>query len=62
MGASVVGGSGVLNGKDIAELKQWAEDKMSHKGGGSLPTVAATPPEVLAYQKIIAGILASVPT
>ena len=62
MGASVVSANGFLVGKTIGDLKQWAENKMNSKGGGSLPAVAATPPEVLAYQKIIAGILASLPT
>lgn len=62
MGASVVNANGFLAGKTIADLKQWAENKMSGHGGASLPAVAATPPEVLAYQKIIEGILANVPT
>ena len=30
---------------------------MNRKGGGSLPAVAVTPPEVLAYQKIIADLI-----
>ncbi len=57
MGGGVVKANPFLAGRTIAYVKEWAELKMSRKGGGSLPTVAATPPEVLAYQKIIAGIL-----
>ena len=57
MGAGVVKANPFLAGRTIAYVKQWAEQKMGRKGGGSLPAVAATPPEVLAYQKIIAGIL-----
>ena len=57
MGAGVVTANPFLAGRTIAYVKEWAELKMSRKGGASLPTVAVTPPEVLAYQKIIAGLL-----
>ncbi|GLS86117.1 peptidase M23 [Cypionkella aquatica] len=57
MGAGVIKANPFLAGRTIAYVKEWAELKMGRKGGGSLPAVAATPPEVLAYQKIIAGIL-----
>ena len=57
MGAGVVKANPFLAGRTIAYVKEWAELKMSRKGGSSLPAVAATPPEVLAYQKIIAGLL-----
>ncbi len=57
MGGGVIKANPFLAGRTIAYVKEWAELKMSRKGGGSLPAVAATPPEVLAYQKIIAGIL-----
>ena len=57
MGAGVVKANPFLSGRTIAYVKEWAELKMNRKGGGSLPAVAVTPPEVLAYQKIIAGVL-----
>ncbi|MES2432433.1 MAG: M23 family metallopeptidase [Pseudomonadota bacterium] len=57
MGGGVVKANPFLAGRTIAYVKEWAELKMSRKGGSSLPAVAATPPEVLAYQKIIAGLL-----
>ena len=57
MGAGVVKANPFLAGRTIAYVKEWAELKMSRKGGSSLPAVAATPPEVLAYQKIIADLL-----
>ncbi|MDZ4395166.1 M23 family metallopeptidase [Cypionkella sp.] len=57
MGSGVVKANPFLSGRTIAYVKEWAELKMSRKGGASLPAVAVTPPEVLAYQKIIAGIL-----
>lgn len=57
MGGGVVKANPFLAGRTIAYVKEWAELKMSRKGGTSLPAVAATPPEVLAYQKIIAGLL-----
>ena len=57
MGAGVVKANPFLAGRTIAYVKEWAELKMSRKGGASLPAVAATPPEVLAYQKIIGGLL-----
>ncbi len=57
MGGSVIKANPFLAGRSIAYVKEWAELKMNRKGGGSLPTVAATPVEVLAYQKIIAGLV-----
>ena len=58
MGAGVVSANPFLKGRTIAYVKEWAELKMNKKGGGgALPTVAALPPEVLAYQKIIASLI-----
>ena len=57
MGAGVVSANPFLKGRSIAYVKEWAELKMNRKGGSSLPAVALTPPEVLAYQKIIAGLI-----
>ncbi|MDB5657927.1 MAG: hypothetical protein JWS10_542 [Cypionkella sp.] len=57
MGGGVIKANPFLAGRTIGYVKEWAELKMGRKGGGSLPAVAATPPEVLAYQKIIAGLL-----
>lgn len=59
MGAGVIKANPFLASRDIAYVKNWAEQKMNRKGGAALPAVAATPPEVLAYQKIIAGLLAA---
>lgn len=57
IGAGVVSANPFLKGRSIAYVKEWAELKMNRKGGSSLPAVALTPPEVLAYQKIIAGLI-----
>jgi murein DD-endopeptidase MepM/ murein hydrolase activator NlpD len=57
MGAGVVNANPFLKGRTVAYIKEWAEIKMNKKGGGALPTVAATPPEVLAYQKIIKDLI-----
>ena len=51
MGAGVIKANPFLQGRTIAYVKEWAEIKMNKKGGVVLPSVAATPPEVLAYQK-----------
>jgi murein DD-endopeptidase MepM/ murein hydrolase activator NlpD len=61
MGAGVVKANPFLTGRTIAYVKQWAEVKMNRKGGGRLPVAAAVviPPEVLAYQKVIAAVLGS---
>ncbi len=59
MGAGVVNANPFLKGRTVAYIKEWAEIKMNKKGGGALPTVAATPPEVLAYQKIIKDLIAT---
>jgi murein DD-endopeptidase MepM/ murein hydrolase activator NlpD len=61
MGGGVIKANPFLSGRSIAYVKEWAELKMNRKGGASLPAVAASPPEVLAYQAIIAGLIA-VPT
>jgi len=57
MGAGVITANPFLKGRSIAYVKEWAELKMNRKGGSSLPAVAVTPPEVLAYQKIIATLI-----
>ena len=57
MGSGVIKANPFLTGRTIGYVKEWAELKMNRKGGGSLPAVAVTPAEVLAYQKIIAGLL-----
>jgi murein DD-endopeptidase MepM/ murein hydrolase activator NlpD len=57
MGAGVVNANPFLKGRTVAYIKEWAEIKMNKKGGAALPVVAATPPEVLAYQKIIAALI-----
>lgn len=57
MGAGVVNANPFLKGRTVAYIKEWAEIKMNKKGGGALPTVAPTPPEVLAYQKIIKDLI-----
>jgi murein DD-endopeptidase MepM/ murein hydrolase activator NlpD len=58
MGGGVIKANPFLSGRSIAYVKEWAELKMNRKGGGgSIPAVAATPVEVLAYQKIIAGLV-----
>lgn len=57
MGAGVVNANPFVKGRTVAYIKEWAEIKMNKKGGTALPTVAATPPEVLAYQKIIKDLI-----
>lgn len=57
MGQSVINANPFLTGKTIAYVKEWAENKMNRKGGGSLPAAVVIPPEVLAYQKVIEAIL-----
>jgi len=57
MGQGVVNANPFLKGRTVAYVKEWAEIKMNKKGGAALPSVAATPPEVLAYQKIIKDLL-----
>ncbi len=58
MGAGVVGANPFLKGKTIADLKQWAENKMNHKGGAAMPAAAVLPPEVQAYQKVVDTLIA----
>ena len=53
MGQGVINANPFLAGKTIANVKDWAESKMSHKGGGSLPTAPIIPLEVQAYAKVI---------
>lgn len=57
MGSGVISANPFLKGRTVAYIKEWAELKMNHKGGGALPVVAALPPEVQAYQKIIATLI-----
>lgn len=58
MGAGVVNANPFLAGKTIAYVKDWAEKKMG-RSGGSAPAAVVIPPEVLAYQKVIAALLGS---
>ena len=53
MGQGVINANPFLTGKTIAYVKDWAESKMSHKGGGPLPTAPVVPLEVQAYAKVI---------
>ena len=57
MGAGVVKANPFLAGRTIAYVKEWAELKMNRKGGSPLPAAVVIPPEVLAYQKVIAALL-----
>lgn len=59
MGGGVVSANPFLQGRTIAYVKEWAELKMNRKakGPGQSAPVAATPPEVLAYQKVIETLL-----
>lgn len=59
MGAGVVNANPFLNGMTIAGIKDWADRKMSGKGGSSTPLPPPVPPEVLAYQKVIERLLGS---
>lgn len=58
MGAGVVNANPFLRGRTIAYVKEWAELKMSGKGG-AVPVAPPLPPEVLAYQKVIDALLAT---
>lgn len=62
MGGGVISANPFLKGRTIAYVKEWAELKMNkkHKGGAlpSTPAAVVIPPEVLAYQKVIEGLLA----
>jgi murein DD-endopeptidase MepM/ murein hydrolase activator NlpD len=59
MGAGVIKANPFLAGRTIAYVKEWAELKMNHKGGGggAVPVVATLSPEAAAYQKIIAALI-----
>ncbi len=59
MGQGVINANPFLSGKTIAYVKDWAENKMNHKGGGgsSIPAAPIIPLEVMAYQKIIKSLL-----
>lgn len=59
MGGGVISANPFLQGRTIAYVKEWAELKMNKKfkGGASIPSAPVVPPEVLAYQKIIEGLL-----
>ncbi|MGL6210657.1 MAG: peptidoglycan DD-metalloendopeptidase family protein [Paracoccaceae bacterium] len=60
MGAGVVNANPFLAGRTVAYIKEWAELKMNKKGGGApLPAAVVIPPEVVAYQKMIAGLIGS---
>ena len=58
MGAGVVNANPFLKGRTIAYVKEWAELKMSGKGG-AVAVAPPLPPEVLAYQKVIEALLAA---
>jgi murein DD-endopeptidase MepM/ murein hydrolase activator NlpD len=63
MGSGVINANPFLKGRTIAYVKEWAELKMNKKfkGGGISAPATVVPAEVLAYQKIIAALIA-VPT
>ncbi|MBL4929590.1 peptidoglycan DD-metalloendopeptidase family protein [Fuscibacter oryzae] len=58
MGAGVVNANPFLKGRTIAYVKEWAELKMSGKGG-AVAVAPPLPPDVLAYQKVIEVLLAA---
>jgi hypothetical protein len=58
MGAGVITANPFLKGRSIAYVKEWAELKMSGKGG-AVAVAPPLPPEVLAYQKVIEALLAA---
>jgi murein DD-endopeptidase MepM/ murein hydrolase activator NlpD len=58
LGAGVISANPFLKGRSVAYVKEWAEAKMSgRRANPTLPAAAVTPPEVLAYQKLIAGVI-----
>ena len=57
MGAGVIKANPFLQGRTIAYVKEWAELKMNRKGGPALPVAVVVPPEVMAYQKVIAALV-----
>lgn len=57
MGQSVINANPFLTGKTIAYVKDWAENKMNHKGGGSSQPAIVIPPEVMAYAGIIKSLV-----
>ena len=61
MGQGVINANPFLTGKTIAYVKDWAENKMNHKGGGgsSIPTAPIIPLEVQAYAKVIDALVKS---
>lgn len=57
MGQGVVNANPFLKGRTVAYVKEWAEIKMNKKGGSAMPAAVVIPPEVLAYQKIMASLI-----
>lgn len=54
MGQGVINANPFLTGKTIAYVKDWAENKMNHKGGGgSSQPIVVIPPEVVAYANML---------
>lgn len=59
MGAGVIKANPFLTGQTIAQLKDWAERKMSRTGSAPLPTVPVLPPEVTAFRKVLETLMKS---
>lgn len=62
MGAGVIKANPFLKGRNIAWVKNWAERKMSKRGGKVLvtntaPAIVRIPPEVVGYKKTIKDVL-----
>lgn len=59
LGAAVINANPFLRGRDVAFVRQWADGKMAGRGGRAqvVQRAAPVPPEVLAYQQLIRGLL-----
>ncbi|MFT4151156.1 MAG: M23 family metallopeptidase [Paracoccaceae bacterium] len=58
MGVGVIRANPFLTGQNIAQLKDWAERKMS-RGGGPLPSLPVLPAEVTAFRKVLDALMKS---
>ncbi|WP_244427877.1 M23 family metallopeptidase [Sinorhizobium fredii] len=63
LGAEVIRANPFLTGKDVAYVKNWADMKMRHRGGGATPPVTVTKkveeasPEFVAYRKAMLALV-----
>jgi hypothetical protein len=57
LGDGVVGANPFLKGRNVAYIKDWAEAKMNRKGGAAVAARPVVPPEVQAYERVIAQLL-----